>query len=212
MVVKKSQRLKYRGMKLSLSAFLRLDVPALTPTATPVPRLAPLPAAQIKRNFSADSISMAADYLRDNPTPIEAHARQAFKGLCLECQMIFATWKHPDGFGIPSHKRKKAHHSFKDLEHCWCPLCKMLLSDLLQYNEPALHHLRLPANYITKSDVEVFHHQRYVPCYYVELVFEFGNRRLKPYFMMFVAGGLNLSARLLCALFDNIQGEAVLLV
>ncbi|KAK7177750.1 heterokaryon incompatibility protein [Paraphaeosphaeria sporulosa] len=185
----KSQRPNHGGMKLSLGAFLQLNLPApaITPAASLLPQSLPLPEGQNQPNSAVDS-STIADYVRDNPTPLESHARKAFKGLCFECQMIFATWKHPSGLGIPSHKRNRAHHNFEDLEHCWCPLCRILLSHLLRYNEAALQDLRIPENSRKKSDVKVFHHRRYVPCYYVELSFEFGDRRLKPYFMMFVAG------------------------
>lgn len=183
----KSQTSKYRGTKLSLDAFLRLELPAPMPAANSTAQLVPFPAELHKRNPSVDSLVLNDDYIRDNPTPIEAHARKTFKGLCFECQMVFATWKHPDGFGI---RRESAHHSYKDLDHCWCPLCKMLLNDLIRYNDDALQDLRLPANSIKKSDVKIYHHKRYVPCYYVELIFELDHRRLRPYFMMFVAGEL----------------------
>jgi hypothetical protein len=146
------------------------------------------------RNFLVNFSTTAADYERDNPTPVEAYARKAFKGLCLQCQMIFATWKHPSGIMMPCHKRKSAHHSFEELESCWCPLCRMLLSNLLRFDDARLQELRLPERYKGRSDVNVYHHHRLVPCYYVELVFDTGERYLKPYFMMFPDGELHFSS------------------
>jgi hypothetical protein len=184
----KSQRPKQWGKKFSLSAFLQLEVPVGARVIGPVPRLASLPAEQKERNFSIYALSTTPDYRRDNPTPFEAYACKAFGGLCLECQMVFATWKHPEDGMPPCRKIKNAHHNFGELERCWCPLCRMLLGDLLRYDEVALQELRRAPNSTTNSDVRVFHHRRYVPCYYVELSFEFDNRRLRPFFMMFIDG------------------------
>jgi hypothetical protein len=126
--------------------------------------------------------------------------------------MVFATWKHPKGITVPCHKRNNAHHSFEELEHCCCPLCRLLLGILLQYNTAALQELRLPENYIRRSDVNVFHHRRLVPCYYVELVFSTGHRRFKPYFMMFADSELFLFTRLRGALFNIIKEQNVQLL
>ncbi|KAL3424120.1 hypothetical protein PVAG01_03401 [Phlyctema vagabunda] len=183
----KKQRFNRGGSKLSLEAFLQLDPPA--PAHTLAPRSKIVSAAQSKRDLSADLVNIASDYVTNNPTPTEMHARQSFKGLCLECQMIFATWKQPAGyFNIPRHERKNAHHSFKDIEHCWCPLCRMLLRNLLRYNDGDLQALRCPEYYTTSSDIRIYEHMRYVPCYYIELIFAFGEKQLAPSFMMFVAG------------------------
>ena len=190
---RKSQRPKQWGKKFSLSAFLQLEVPAGTPVIALVPRLAPLPAENKEQNFSSDSPNTTPDYIRDNPTPVEAYACKAFQGLCLECQMVFAKWKHPRGtMGMPCHELKNAHHNFEELEHCWCPLCRMLFDDLLRYDEAVLQKFRRPPNSTSKSDIRVFRHRRYIPCYYVELSFEFDGRRLSPFFMMFIDGESHL--------------------
>jgi hypothetical protein len=203
----KSQRPKDRETKLSLNAFSLRQFPVLASATVPLPRLKSLPAPKIKRDSLFDASVTAAEYVRDYPTPFEAFACKAFEGLCLECQMIFAGWKHPTQGMVACHTRKSAHHSFEDLEHCWCPLCKMLLSNLLRYNKAPLQELRLSENYIRKTDVNVFHHRRSVPCYYVELVFDTGHRRLKPYFMMFPDSELYLPTRRLGALFDTKKGQ-----
>jgi hypothetical protein len=184
-----SQKVNQKRPKPLLAVPLQIQSPVSTPTLNH--RSVELPVARLKRNLSTDP--QAADYVKENPTPAEVYAKQNFAGLCLECQMIFATWKHPDGIGIPSHERNHAHHSFKVLEHCWCPLCKMLLRSLYRYDEEVLQTFRLHANYTANSHVKIYIHDRYTPCYYVELVYDFNDRRLKPYFMMFAAGETQLT-------------------
>ena len=178
----KKHRFNNRGLKLTLSAFLLLDDATLTDS--PAPHPVPLPAVRTQRGPPIGHDFTAEYILREDPTPMEVHASKNFKGLCLECQMIFATWKQPQ----PSHKKKSAHHNFMDLKKCWCPLCKLLLCELHRYNEEALQALQLPTNCLTNSDIIVYKHVRHVPCYYIELRFNLCGRRLEPSFMMFAAG------------------------
>jgi hypothetical protein len=150
----KKRRPKSKGTKLSLGVFLRLDTPA--PTSALAPPSVRLPAAQIKRKPPSDHIVLAADYKRDNPTPLEVYARQAFQGLCIECQMTFATWKLND-FADSEDKRQYAHHSFIDLGNCCCPLCRMLLRDLIICNdEEALQELWSPENQFVNTHIDIY--------------------------------------------------------
>lgn len=178
------QKIKQGGSKPPLPGPLQDDPPVSPRTFTPESMIHPV--ARIKQSQSTDPA--AAGYVKNNPTPTEVYARQNFKGLCLECQMMFATWKEPHGIGIPCHQRSNAHHSFHDLEHCWCPLCKMLLRDVFKYDKEVLQALRLPGNYTMSSHVRLYEHDRHTHCYYIELVYDFDGMRLLPSFMMFVAG------------------------
>ncbi|KAF2450898.1 HET-domain-containing protein [Karstenula rhodostoma CBS 690.94] len=187
----KAQGSNRKRTKLTLGTFLQLKS---VPANVVAPRSrAPLPAPTedlrpLLKTFSGGYIASPADYTRDWPTPAEVRARH-FKGLCLECQLIFATWGPPnDGLGIRYRGSKNAHHSFKDLERCWCPLCKMLLREFRHYDEESMELVQSREHRATRSHVRVYKHVRHVPCHYVELEFVAGDRVLKPSFRMLIAG------------------------
>jgi hypothetical protein len=179
----KKRRPESKGTKLSLGAFLRLESPA------PISALAPpsvrLPAAQIKRKSPSDPVVLAADYKRGNPTPLEVYARQAFQGLCIECQMMFATWGLND-FSKSIDEPKYAHHSFRDLEHCGCPLCRMLLRDLPEHSDEALQELRSPANQLVNAHVNIM---EWSYTYMFRIMFRgTSGRQIEANFEMYSAG------------------------
>lgn len=174
-----------RGTKLTLDAFLRLSPPDPMPTSFGATQSSSPGTAEIKR-YHPHTKSVAADvhYTTEYPTPVEVHARQDFPGLCFECQMIFVTWAEPPSIVIPYHERRAAHHNLEDLKRCWCPICRMMLRGMGKDREKTFRGLQSHANYISRSHVRVSVHERRTFCYFVELVFEFGDMLYCPYFMM----------------------------
>lgn len=183
-----------RGTKPTLDAFLRLSPPDPVPASFAAAQSPSPDTAQITRHVPTKSIAADADYATNYPTPVEVHAREAFPGLCFECQMIFATWAEPRGIGIPRHERRAAHHDLEDLKRCWCPICRMLFGGMGKDMEKTLRGLQSHANYAARSHVRVYVHKRRTLCYYVELVFEFGDLSYCPSFMMFGVPGQYRSA------------------
>ncbi|KAF1970944.1 HET-domain-containing protein [Bimuria novae-zelandiae CBS 107.79] len=181
-----------KGSKYTMGAFLQLEAPdPATPRTHPPESLLSRENAKPrgkKETPSPGRITQSSEYANEWPTPAEVRARH-FKGLCLECQMIFATWGPPNGgYNIRHHERRDAHHSFRDLEYCWCPLCKMLLRELGRYDEGSVRALRSAIRCTARSHVRVYEHLREVPCHYVELEFDAGERVLRPAFRMFISG------------------------
>lgn len=177
--------------RLSLGAFLQLEsdlAKAVAPTFRPALPSSAEDSRPLIKALHGGYVASAADYAKDWPTPAEVRARH-FKGLCLECQLIFATWGPPNnGFGIPYRESRNAHHSFNDLERCWCPLCKMLLREYRHYNEASMEVIQPRKHRGTRSHVRVYKHMRHVPCHYVELEFAAGRSTFMPSFRMFIAG------------------------
>lgn len=178
-----------RGTKLTLDAFLRPSPPDSVPESLAATQSVSSETVRITRYPPTKSIAADADYTTDYPTPVEVHARKAFPGLCVECQMIFATWAEPHGICIPRHERKAAHHSLEDLKGCWCPICRMLLGSKSNDIEKTLRGLRPHADYTARSHVRVYVHGRRTLCYFIELVFVFGELSYCPFFMMFGVPG-----------------------
>ena len=181
--MRENRRSKEGWTKLTLDTYLQLKSDAAEST-TPQPHSAPPSRDKQKIRFDG-YIEPHAGYTQDWPTPAEVRARQ-FVGLCLDCQLIFSTWGPPNGgMNIRHRERKNAHHTFDELKRCQCPLCRMLLREFRHYDENVVQRVQESAN---RSHVRIYEHLRQVPCHYVELVFEFEDRTLRPCFKMFIAG------------------------